>query len=56
MTTSKWIAGLMGPTFVAMATAMLLNLNSMPILTEEISHEPTLILVSGVLLFIAGLA
>lgn len=56
MTTSKLIAGLMGPTFVAMAAAMLLNLNSMPILTEEISHEPMLILVSGALLFIAGLA
>jgi uncharacterized membrane protein HdeD (DUF308 family) len=56
MTTSKLIAGLMGPTFVAMAAAMLLNLNSMPKLTEEISHEPMLILVSGVLLFIAGLA
>jgi uncharacterized membrane protein HdeD (DUF308 family) len=56
MPTSKLIAGLMGPTFVAMAAAMLLNLNSMPKLTEEISHEPMLILVSGVLLFIAGLA
>ena len=56
MPTSKLIAGLMGPTLVAMAAAMLLNLNSMPKLTEEISHEPMLILVSGVLLFIAGLA
>ena len=56
MTTSKWIAGLMGPTFVAMAAALLINLNSMPELTEEISHEPMLILVSGTLLFIAGLA
>jgi hypothetical protein len=28
----------------------------MPELTEEISHEPMLILVSGTLLFIAGLA
>jgi hypothetical protein len=56
MTTSKTIAGLMGPTLVAMAVAMLINLNSMPVLTEEISHEPALILVSGVLLFVAGLA
>ena len=56
MPSSKLIAGLMGPTFVAMAATMLLNLNSMPKLTEEISHEPMLILVSGVLLFIAGLA
>ena len=56
MTTSKWIAGLIGPTFVAIAAAMLINLNSMPELTDEISHEPMLILVSGILLFVAGLA
>jgi hypothetical protein len=56
MTTSKMIAALMGPTLVAMAAAMLLNLGSLPALTEEISREPVLILVSGVLLFVAGLA
>jgi hypothetical protein len=56
MTTSKWIAGLIGPTLVAIAVAMLINLNSMPELTDEISHEPMLILVSGILLFVAGLA
>ena len=56
MTTSKTIAALTGPTLVAMAAAMLLNLGSLPAMTEEISHEPVLILVSGVLLFVAGLA
>jgi hypothetical protein len=56
MTTSKMIAGLMGPTMVAIAGAMLVNLRSMPTLTEEISREPMLILVSGVLLFVAGVA
>ena len=56
MTTSKMIAALMGPTLVAMAAAMLLNLGSLPALTEEISREPVLILVSGVLMFVAGLA
>jgi hypothetical protein len=56
MTTSKMIAALMGPTLVAMAAAMLLNLGSLPALTQEISQEPVLILVSGVLLFVAGLA
>ena len=44
------------PTLVAMAVAMLLNLRSLPMLTEELSREPMLILVSGVLLFVAGLA
>jgi hypothetical protein len=56
MTTSKTIAGLVGPTLVAMAVAMLMNLGSLPVLTGEISREPVLILVSGVLLFVAGLA
>ena len=56
MTPSKTIAALMGPTLVAMAVAMLLNLRSLPMLTEELSREPMLILVSGVLLFVAGLA
>jgi hypothetical protein len=56
MTTSKTIAGLVGPTLVAMAGAMLMNLGSLPVLTGEISREPVLILVSGVLLFVAGLA
>ena len=56
MTTSKTIAALMGPTLVAMAAAMLLNLVSLPALAEEISREPALILVSGILLFVAGLA
>ena len=56
MTPSKTIAALMGPTLVAMAVAMLLNLRSLPALTDEISREPMLILVSGILLFVAGLA
>jgi hypothetical protein len=56
MTTSKTIAALMGPTLAALAAAMLLNLNSLPALTEEVSREPALILVSGILSFVAGLA
>jgi hypothetical protein len=39
-----------------MAVAMLLNLGSLPAPTEEISREPMLILVSGLLLFVTGLA
>ena len=56
MTTSKTIAALVGPTLVALALGMLLNLGSFPVLTEQVSREPALILVSGTLLFIAGLA
>ena len=56
MTTSERIAGLIGPTLVGMAAAMLLNLGSFPALAEQISRDPALILVSGVLLLVAGLA
>jgi hypothetical protein len=55
MATSKAIAGLVGPTLVALAAGMLLNLGSFPIMAEQISHDPALVLVSGILLFVAGL-
>ena len=56
MTTSKTIAGLIGPTLVAIAAGMLLNLSSFPALAEQVSRDPALIFVSGILLFVAGLA
>jgi hypothetical protein len=56
MNTSKTIAGLIGPTLVAMAASMLLNVGSFPALAEQVSHDPVLIFVSGILLFVAGLA
>lgn len=56
MTTSRTIAGLMGPTLAAMAAGVLLNLDSFPAMAEQISHDSALILVSGVLLFVVGLA
>src|SRR5713101_3924143 len=56
MTTSKTIAGLIGPTLVAIAASMLLNFGSLPALAEQISRDPALIFVSGILLFVAGLA
>jgi hypothetical protein len=56
MTTSKTIAGLIGPTLVAIAAAMLLNLRSLPAFAEQVSRDPALIFVSGILLFVAGLA
>ena len=39
-----------------MAAAMFLNLGSFPGLAEQISRDPALILVSGILLLVAGLA
>ena len=56
MTTSKMIAGLIGPTLVAIATAMLTNFGTMPALAEQISRDPGLIFVSGIHLLVAGLA
>src|SRR5260370_40841824 len=54
MTTSKTIAGLIGPTLVAIAAGMLLNIGSLPTLAEQVSRDPALIFASGILLFVAG--
>jgi len=56
MPISKAIAGLVGPTLAAIAVGMLFNLASFPALAEQVSREPALIFLSGVLLFVAGLA
>jgi hypothetical protein len=56
VTTSKMIAGLMGPTLVAIAGAMLLNFTSLPEMAEQISRDPGVIFLSGILLFVAGVA
>jgi hypothetical protein len=56
MATSKTIAGLIGPALVAMAASLLLNRSTLPVLIEQASHDPGLIYVSGLLLFVAGLA
>jgi hypothetical protein len=56
MTTSKTIAGLIGPTLVAIAAGMLLNFGSFSTLAELVSRDRALIFVSGILLFVAGLA
>jgi hypothetical protein len=56
MTTSKTIAGLMGPTLVAIAAAMVLNFASFPELAEQVARDLGLIFSSGILLFVAGLA
>jgi uncharacterized membrane protein HdeD (DUF308 family) len=52
MANSKLIAGLIGPTLVAFAVATLLNLRSFP----EFSSTATLIFVTGILMFVAGVA
>ena len=49
------IAGLIGPTLLAIAASMMINRDSFPALAEQISRDPGLIFVSGILLLIAGL-
>jgi hypothetical protein len=56
MANSRTIAGLVGPTFIALAVTLLINLNSISALVEPVSHDPALVIVSGVLSFVAGLA
>jgi hypothetical protein len=56
MTQSKMIAGLMGPTLIALAATLLINLSSISALVEPVSRDPALVIVSGVLSFVAGLA
>ena len=56
MANSKTLAGLIGPTLLALAAALLINLGSISTLVESVSRDPALVLVSGVLSFVAGLA
>jgi hypothetical protein len=56
MTTSKTIAALLGPTLVASAAMVLANLGAMPLLIEQMSKTPMLIVLSGYAAFVPGLA
>ena len=56
MMTSKTIAGLIGPTFIAVAAGLLLNLGSISAVLEPLSRDPALVLIYGIFLFVAGLA
>ena len=56
MANSKTIAGLIGPSLIALAASLLFNLHSLSALIEGVAHDPALVLVSGVLAFVAGLA
>jgi hypothetical protein len=56
MTTSKIIAALLGPTLVATALMLLLNLEAMPGVIEELSKSPMLIVLAGYAAFVPGLA
>lgn len=56
MATSKTIAALLGPTFVASAASVLINLDAWPALVDQGFHNAPLVFLSGYPLFVAGLA
>jgi len=56
MTTSKIIAALLGPTLVATALMLLINLEAMPGMIEELSKSAMLIVLAGYAAFVPGLA
>jgi hypothetical protein len=56
MANSKAIAALIGPTLIALAASLLVNLDAMMALVEPVSRDPALVLISGVISFVAGLA
>jgi hypothetical protein len=56
MATSKMLSALIGPTLIAIAASMLLNISSLPKLIEQVAQDPALILVSGMITFVVGLA
>jgi uncharacterized membrane protein HdeD (DUF308 family) len=55
MTNSKTIAALIGPSLIAMAVSAA-NSNTAAALIEQGSRDPALIYVTGILMFVAGLA
>ena len=56
MATSKAIAAFLGPTLIASAASIFINLNAWPALIDQAFHNPALIFVTGYPLFVAGLA
>jgi hypothetical protein len=56
MTTSKMIAGLIGPTLIAIAVSLLVQIGTLTALIEQGARDPALIYVSGILIFVAGVA
>ena len=56
MGTSKTIAALLGPTLIASAASIFLNLDAWPGIVDQAFHNPALVFVSGYPLFVAGLA
>jgi len=53
---SRLIAGFIGPLLAALGVAMLVNRELFPVIIDQISHDYGLIIVSGMLSLLAGIA
>jgi hypothetical protein len=56
MAYSKLIAGLIGPLLAALGCAMLVNREMFPVIIDQISHDYGLIVLTGMLSLLAGIA
>jgi hypothetical protein len=56
MAISKTIAALLGPTLIASASSIFLNLDAWPGMVDQAFHNTALVFVSGYPLVVAGLA
>ncbi len=56
MAHSRLIAGFIGPLLTAMGVAMVINRELFPAIIDQISHDYGLIVVSGMLSLLAGIA
>jgi hypothetical protein len=56
MSTSKLIAGLLGPTLIVSAIPVIANLGAWPALVEDAARSPAPILIAGYIAFAPGLA
>jgi cytochrome bd-type quinol oxidase subunit 2 len=56
MEKSKTIAGLVGPSMLLIGAVVLLNIKLFPRLVDEILLDPLLVILAGVITFVAGLA
>jgi uncharacterized membrane protein HdeD (DUF308 family) len=56
MEQSELIASLAGPTLIALAVAMVVNREAIREMTEQVTHHYAVVLLSGAVLLVAGLA
>lgn len=56
MTTSRYIAGLMGPLFLVIGLSLLLNHAMFPVMVEQLSLNYAVVFLAGVVALVAGIA